>query len=690
MRTCLCRLKNKINQKKVVVVISAFAILFQLLFYVYGIATNYKLANEFKYIDEETILKDINVSNHKYINNNLLFNPTLTSYTYNSFDNILLHDKKGRGFTFFNNPKYFVFDSYNKKRYSYLFGMYNGHIANVKYSRDLNLTLEEANYKDNIFLKNLLEDNSQEMFLEYPLFCANSLDELKNKVDFISYNVFEQNIQVLSRYYWHEASFMLLPISDIKSYRNNSEIFSQYGYFSLYAIDYISEILGGFNINNFEKSKNIVNLVYFLITIYFIVSLFDDTTFRGCLILLACIRLLSMPYYAYHYAPGVIDTRHFFDLIIVLLLYYASRVPKSSKYLLFLASLLAVLSILMSNDFGLFIFVSLLGTFIVKYVLLAIYEKRLSIIRLVLVAIYAIIGLVSYIKYPLMKNPSIKYFLDGFYSFSMPMALFFFILAIVMIQWLMLILFFNKLREHKYLDSYIFLLFYTEFLYTYFIWKLDNLSMNLFIFSLPFFIVLAVAKIKYKQVLHSIIFICLIFYYIKLPFAYFSDIYNFNLIFNNHKTYVWNHERAGGIVSTYSFELFEDSLKLIDKYSSSDSKIYMISKYDNVLQFFSKKYSGLKYFELKSFLVSDIEYKEVIELLNKDADILYVDSDIDRDYELEIGKRNFFDIYGSYWYNENIKQRIPKLKTLSRLFNDVKNNYVLIEKGKLINVYKKI
>ncbi|OUT10691.1 hypothetical protein B9N62_09655 [Campylobacter concisus] len=690
MRTCLCRLKNKINQKKVVVVISAFAILFQLLFYVYGIATNYKLANEFKYIDEETILKDINVSNHKYINNNLLFNPTPTSYTYNSFDNILLDDKKGSGFTFFNNPKYFVFDSYNKKRYSYLFGIYKGHIANVQYSRDLNLTLAEADYRDNSFLENLLNDNGQKMFLEYPLFYAGSLDELKNKVDFISYNIFEQNMQVLSRYYWHEASFMLLPISDIKSYRNNSEIFSQYGYFSLYTIDYISEMLGGFNINNFEKSKNIVNLVYFLITVYFIVSLFDDITLRGCLILLACIRLLFIPYYAYHYAPGVIDTRHFFDLIIVLLLYYASRAPKPSKYLLFLASLLAVLSILMSNDFGLFIFVSLLGTFIIRYVLLTIYEKRLSIIRLVLVAIYAISGFVSYIEYPLMKNPSIKYFLDGFYSFNIPMTLFFFILAIVAIQWLMLILFFNKLKEYKYLDSYIFLLFYTEFLYTYFIWKLDNLSMNVFIFSLPFFIVLAAIKIKYKQVLHSIIFICLIFYYIKLPFSYFSDIYNFNLIFNNHKTYVWNHERAGGIVSTYSFELFEDSLKLIDKYSSSDSKIYMISKYDNVLQFFSKKYSGLKYFELKSFLVSDIEYKEVIELLNKDADILYVDSDIDRDYELEIGKRNFFDIYGSYWYNENIKQRIPKLKTLSRLFNDVKNNYVLIEKGKLINVYKKI
>ena len=242
MRMCLCWLKNKINQKKAIVIISAFAILFQLLFYVYGIATNYKLANEFKYIDEETILKDINVSNHKYINNNLLFNPTPTSYTYNSFDNIWLYDKKGSGFTFFNNPKYLVLDSYEKKGYSYLSEIYKEHIANVQYSRDLNLTLEEANYKDNSFLENLLENNGQKVFLEYPLFYANSLDELKNKVDFISYNIFEQNMQVLSRYYWHEASFMLLPISDIKSYRNNSEIFSQYVYFSLYAIYYISEL----------------------------------------------------------------------------------------------------------------------------------------------------------------------------------------------------------------------------------------------------------------------------------------------------------------------------------------------------------------------------------------------------------------------------------------------------------------
>ena len=107
------------------------------------------------------------------------------------------------------------------------------------------------------------------------------------------------------------------------------------------------------------------------------------------------------------------------------------------------------------------------------------------------------------------------------------------------------------------------------------------------------------------------------------------------------------------------------------------------------MQFFSKKYSGLKYFELRSFLVSDIEYNEVLNLIKNKADILYVDADIDRDYKAEMRERRFFDLYDEYWYNENVKQRIPKLETLSKLFNEVKENYELIDSGGLLNVYKK-
>ena len=52
-------------------------------------------------------------------------------------------------------------------------------------------------------------------------------------------------------------------------------------------------------------------------------------------------------------------------------------------------------------------------------------------------------------------------------------------------------------------------------------------------------------------------------------------------------------------------------------------------------------------------------------------------------------ERRFFDLYDEYWYNENVKQRIPKLEILSKLFDEVKEDYILIERGELIDVYRK-
>ena len=177
--------------------------------------------------------------------------------------------------------------------------------------------------------------------------------------------------------------------------------------------------------------------------------------------------------------------------------------------------------------------------------------------------------------------------------------------------------------------------------------------------------------------------------YAKFSISYIKEIFGYEKIFAAHKTYKWDHDRAGGIITTYPFDKFQNSIDLIDKYSSNTDEVYMISKYDNILQFFSKKYSGLKYFELRSFLVSDIEYNEVLSLINNKADILYVDSDIDRDYKAEMKERRFFDLYDEYWYNENVKQRIPKLEILSKLFDEVKEDYILIERGELIDVYRK-
>jgi len=59
--------------------INIFIFLFisiQSFIYLQHITGNYKLLNEYRYIDEITILEnDKEISNHNYMNNNLLFDP---------------------------------------------------------------------------------------------------------------------------------------------------------------------------------------------------------------------------------------------------------------------------------------------------------------------------------------------------------------------------------------------------------------------------------------------------------------------------------------------------------------------------------------------------------------------------------------------------------------------------------------
>lgn len=663
-------------------------IIIQISFYFYGIFSDFKLANEFRYIDEQTILDNNQVvSNDQYIKENLCFNPNNINYKFNSYDNIFLSGNKG-GFNFQNNPKFLVFDPYYRHISGDIYNKFRTHIENIAYNKDYNLTYYEARNLNSI---NSINRYGVDVFSHsYPMFGADTLSKLKEKTDFIAYNIFEQNIQILSRYYWEETPFMLNPINELDLGRNKSKIFSQYGFLSLYPIKFIMEQLGGISVSNFEKTKNIVCMIYYIIAISFIFLFFKNDLIRLIFILLLGIRFFSVTYYSYHYAPTFFDTRHFFDLIIVLFLFYATKFQNLSAIFKIIYIFLALLSILMANDFGLYIFISLLGTLIVEYGIIAVKNRKLvNAEKIFFILIYAIVGIIFFIKYPLMKNPSIKYFIDGFYSFNIPSFLFFLILLVVFIQWLMLVIFYKKLERSGHLLSYIFLLFYTNFLYTYLVWKPNISAVVFFIDVLPFIIVLNLFPNKIKKAFSIISILIGMLLYIKFAIYYVWEIKNYNRIFETHKTYKWDHDRAGGIITTYPFDKFQNSIDLINKYSSNTNEVYMISKYDNILQFFSKKYSGLKYFELRSFLVSDIEYNEVLNLINNKADILYVDSDIDRDYKAEMKERRFFDIYENYWYNENVKQRIPKLETLSKLFNEVKENYELIDSRGLLNVYKK-
>ncbi|NDK08791.1 hypothetical protein EOM39_06145 [Candidatus Gracilibacteria bacterium] len=642
-------------------------------------------------MDEITLLNGNEVSNKEYINNNLLFNPEVQE-KFSSTSNIFFKDKKGIGLHFKNLMEPLIMEKYKQQSYSYILKDYNAHLPNISYNKHKNILFSDyllLDYYKDLTSQYVTDDGSIETgFAEYPMFQAASIEKLKEKMDFIRFNIYEQNIQLFDRYYIHENSFILSPINEMKLGRDKGEIFSQYGFFSVMIVDKIMDVYGGFSINNYEKAKKTIDLIYYFIAIVFIFYFFKDNHLRLIFILFSGIAFFSIGHYSFIYAPNVTSFKHLLDLLIVLLFFKYSGTFKT--IVLILIALLSILSLWISKDFGEFIFLATLGAFILPFGVTIIRTKRIDKRHLFFMCLILFTAILSLKFYPLMENPSIRYFFDGFYSFPFSSnILYFLVLIVVFLQWLFLFCFYQKLEEKKYLFSYIFLLFYTEFLFTYFIWSasIHALISYLFIYALPLMIIYNLFDFRYKNYFSlSIIFILTIGYSYS-AYTFIQGKINYNDIFKTHKLYQWDNKRAGGILSTYSFADFQNSIDLIKKYNP-ETKFYMISKYDNILGIFSEKYSGFPFFELRSTIVTKYEYQKIKQIIEQNANLLFVDNDIDKDFLEEMNQMSYFDIE-PYWRNESWKQRIPKLQTLKNLFNEVKDNYELVEKGTLISVYRK-
>lgn len=660
--------------------------------YLEHIFSNYKLLNEYRYIDEVTLLKDKNVSNIEYINNNLLFDKNKLSEKFDSQD-IYIDNSRGKGLYFRYPIKEIILTPTELSSYRKLISeVYNYQLPLIAYNNILHVLQSDLlldtsiRFEDDLYI----QDNGRlhPSISYYPLLSSKTQSELEEKFDFIKKNIYEQDIQILDRHYFHEGSFMLAPINEMQLARDNQDIFSQYGFLSIKLISYIMDLYGGFSINNFEKAKKTVDLLYYALTIILIFNLFQDNLIRLILLAIIGIAFHGASYFAFSYAPTVTNSRHILDVFVIFLLYLFDK--NNKKIYLFLSIFFAIASLFIAKDFGQFIFLSLIGVLTIRLVNSYLETNKISIVYSFVLLLTGFFGILAMKYYPLMPNPSIKYFLEGFYSFPIKQFAFLLVLFIVFIQWMFLVICYNHLKVKNYLYSYIFLIFYTEFLFVYFIWNgtLHNVLMYSYLYALPLIIIYNLFNLKHKHIVSGVVLIGVVIMYLETSMRFYDEKVTYMRIFENHKTYLWNHPRAGGIIATYPFDAFEDSIHLIKKYNQP-VEFYMISKYDNLLSIFSEKYSGFPFFELRSSIVTKEEYAKIKSIIDEKAEILFVDNDINRDFVAEMNKISFFDTE-PYWRNESFKQRIPKLENLKNLFNDVKNDYILLEQGKLISVYKKV
>lgn len=701
--------------------IMVFVIFLNIIFLVWAISSDLKVKNEYLYLDEMTILNNHKVvSNSEYTRDNLILDvKQLTKpekfNSLNVFNHGTIGINQSTDFVFFPDYKFFDISNprsrfhflvsgknreftinFRQTPYLFLFNQQLFHYISEKCT-NRNEFIEFKVKHNQPFIntedKNALEcysDNISYMIPTAPLIQADTEKKFKEKLDFVEKNLDEKLLQYMARYYFHETSFVLSPINEIKLGKPLNEVFSQYGFLSILTVSQVMDWLGGFSYPNFNHAMKLFYLLYFLAFLLVIFSMFKDVVIRSFMVLIAMLGLFLNGYSFFDYAPGIVPIRHFFDLFVIFFVW--KFLHTNRRIYLIIALIFVVLSIFTNKEYGMLMGLAFIGALVYEVVFKSLKEHVIDYKFLALALTSVVVIGLSLLSYPLATNPSSKYFLDGFYSFPLQLNIFAIVLFAIFAEVMLLLFFAKHLYKNKLLSVYVLTALYSQLLYFYFVWGggYSHFYPLMTIFILP--IVIFISSFDYHKskimVIGSygiigVLFLVTLFY----GFNFYSQILNSKKVFKDHVVYDWQTSRAEGMKTTFNPDVFEDSINIIKKYSPKN-KIYMISKYDNILAILSTKYSGLNFFELRSSLVTKDEYEKAVKDLLL-SELIYVDNDINRDFSTEENSLNLWNLIPGNFV-ENKSQRIPKLKVLKKLYFDViPNNYKLIHKGKLISVYER-
>lgn len=678
-----------------------------------------QVKNEFYYLDQKTKLSNGEIVSNQKFDETLIFNPQIGSeakkinslkiltdknarWDVNSVANFQYYFDAASGLELGNRPKFinkfrpFILDSNHDTLIFYtneqLFQMYRVDCINVDDMDEVRSVVYSKwrIQKYDKDLEELLPECESEKKTLLPLIYANTQPEIERKIEYIEKNFDEKKLQVMDRYYFHENAFVLNPINDLIINRPKDEIFSQYGYLSAVAIKKCMEFIGGISYPNYEKTVKFSYLLYYLLLLYTFISCFRHSVpVVVLLIAFAAYSLYANSYYFYTYPPGHAPFRHFLDIIVFLFLWRARN--RGFAYYIS-AVLLAGVSILVDRDIGAIIALATIGAVSYEFMQQASTDKIVDRKLFFLIVISLVCCVFCYVGYPLANSPSSKYFLDGFYSFGVKDNSYILLLCNCLLMSSIALFLGGWLYKRGCLLPYMYAAIYSSFLLFYYIWGGGHGHFRVFIilYYLPYFVLLycfLMDRPKF-EVYISILAAILIVNVLPQKVSVFFDDKKYSMAtFNNHVTYTWTLPRAKGMITKIDPKPFELAVELIDKYEGGNG-FAPISKYDSMLSFLVGKYSTNPYFDLRSFIVTEDDYKTVRESLLKNKTI-FVDVDIDRDFDLELSKLTIWNQAPMFFY-EHYYQRLGKLMVLKRLYKDIiADGYQEVDRSGLIAVYQR-
>lgn len=656
-----------------------------------------RIKNDFYDIPEKTILNGTPVDNHQFINERHLFG--LTKYDPRKDEDTAFYDKRlSIKMEQTAALKNFLSTSETKANLTFQYDNRNRRlIARAPVSRNDfgELWMIIQNDEDKVELANLYE-RSQIIHQQETTRYYEPMEQ-----EFIKKNKWElQGQSQLGRYFYHHH-YMMAPIL---AYVNGvNEFLSVYGvgYTRTYAA-----VLQAFDAVNFQSYLKILYgsyLVYYLLFVLLAFKIFGRVEWVGLVAIGAALPVILQSPETFLLAPGFSPARHLWDISALLFGFLYLRSEK--RQYLFLLFLAVSIATWWNAQFGVFLFFAVAGVCLM-HIQQGHWQR--PILYLVVLAFGQIAAVMLTEK---AVNPLFKYMLLGFGAPENSTAQI--LMSIVIMALLGIALLYCKICQQDKIDDYKWPLalgiyiYFTE-LIVYVLWypaphHLIGVALPWLMLLLVFLVSLwprhtLIAETTIRARLGLVT--GLIAITVGVPIIVFNlyEWQSYNRVYADHVLHEWNSPNAK-FTTTMETPLLEDSVAMIQKYSPTGC-IAMLSKYDVILPILSGKCLIGPFVTSSDIFITKRESELLIKSFIEKADVIYIDSDIERPYIGEIphesikvhdksNKNRDKKVKPILGTTESARGRAVMLSNFAGIYEKLSEKYQLENRGPLISVYRR-
>ncbi|MCX7090915.1 MAG: hypothetical protein NTU48_05640 [Legionellales bacterium] len=499
---------------------------------------------------------------------------------------------------------------------------------------------------------------------------------------FIAKNSMEIEEKTKAGWFFFHHSWVLNPVLALSQGADISKQVLIYGSGSAVFLKHILTAMGGVSFDNYFKVIYVFYPLYFFIFLTVVYQLFRRADFVCMGAVLLSTSILMLGYQLILLAPGYNPMRHIFDMVMIF--FFFRYLQKNSLLYLCMTLVTGFIAVLWSKDFGLFLVLACLGTTFIRNLVV---QRAAWAQWLIALLGLGITGVLYFLPWHGV-NYNLWYMLLG-YAFPSTSTLRISIVIFGISLVYLLHIQFKKTDSPYYWLAWC-LFFYAQLQLIYYIWYP---SFQHFLVCAPTLILLcmtwiylfcAVKKERITGIRIGLVSMVLLLYIPSLTLFY-KDMARYNKVFATHVVHNWTFQ-YGVFQTTMAPQLFIESVNLIDQYASGPS-MYLISKYDAILPILAHRSHALPVVNLALDLLSHRDIDRCIQAIKvNQPTYLFVDSDIIRDLRGDVllpssylGERTYQESYG----------RVQVMKNMRQLYYGIQNDYVPLQRGSLITVYKR-